>query len=163
MSLPFLNRRKFLTTACLGGAAAAALGPFAPAQAQTGFAPTQTMRGGSNNYRPNAPLVESLGKGFIVTGSVRLAGSGAPLADTRIQIWAATTLGGEREPRNHGSVLTDANGVYRLEMEQIVPNFGQPHAHLAYDDAAYKTVFLRPLMSSPSDTSVTADFILAPT
>lgn len=44
-------------------------------------------------------------------------------------------LGGEREPRNHGSVLTAADGSFRLEMEQIVPNFGQPHAHLAYHPA----------------------------
>ena len=79
----------------------------------------------------------------------------------RIQIWAATTLGGEREPRNHGSVLTRADGSYALEMEQIVPNFGQPHAHLAYDDSAFKTVFLRPVMPSARDTSLRADFVLA--
>ena len=120
------------------------------------------MRGGSNNYSPNAPLVESLGSGFIMSGMVRQAGTGAPLPDVRIQIWAATTLGGEREPRNHGSVLTKADGSYSLEMEQIVPNFGQPHAHLAYDDAAFKTVFLRPVMPSASDTSLAADFVLSP-
>ena len=39
---------------------------------------------------------------------------------------------------------------------------GQPHAHLAYDDGAFDTVFLRPVMPSASDTSVTADFVLAP-
>ena len=59
-------------------------------------------------------------------------------------------------------MLTAADGSFRLEMEQIVPNFGQPHAHLAYDDGAYETVFLRPLMRSASDTSVSADFVLAP-
>ena len=53
-------------------------------------------------------------------------------------------------------------GQFELEMEQIVPNFGQPHAHLAYDDADFQTVFQRPVMPSASDTSVTADFVLAP-
>ena len=120
------------------------------------------MRGGSNNYSPNAPLVESLGTGFVMSGVVRQAGTGKPLEGVRIQIWAATTIGGEREPRNHGSVLTKADGSYSLEMEQIVPNFGQPHAHLAYDDAAFKTVFLRPVMPSASDTSLAADFVLSP-
>ena len=85
-----------------------------------------------------------------------------PLPNVRIQIWAATTLGGEREPCNHGSVLTREDGAFELEMMQIVPNFGQPHAHLAYDDGAYRTVFLRPVMPSASDASVTADFVLAP-
>jgi len=47
-------------------------------------------------------------------------------------------------------------------MEQIVPNFGQLHAHLAYDEAKLETVFLRPVMPSAQDTSLTADFVLAP-
>ncbi|MTH77921.1 twin-arginine translocation pathway signal [Paracoccus aestuariivivens] len=132
-----------------------------PAQARS-LAPTQTMRGGSNNYRPNAPLVKSLGSGFVVSGLVRQAGNGASLKGVRIQIWAATTLGGEREPRNHGSVLTASDGSFRLEMEQIVPNFGQPHAHLAYDDGVFQTVFLRPVMGSARDTSLRTEFILAP-
>lgn len=160
LKTPFYNRRSFLITTGLAGAAAPLTG-IAPAFAQ-GLAPTQSMRGGSNNYRPDAPLVDRLGRGFWVTGKVRRAGDGAPLEGVRIQIWAATTLGGEREPRNHGSVLTASDGSFRLETEQIVPNFGQPHAHLAYDDGAFDTVFLRPVMPSASDTSVNADFVLAP-
>lgn len=163
MNSPFYNRRSFLVGAGLAGAALAQ-GPgglISPAFANA-FSPTRSMRGGSNNYRPNAPMVERLGSGFFVRGKVLQAGRGAPLEGVRIQIWAATVIGGEREPRNHGSVLTRADGSYELEMEQIVPNFGQPHAHLAYDDGKYQTVFLRPVMPSASDTSVSADFVLAP-
>ncbi len=164
MTVSIATRRKFLIGAGLTGAALAGGLPrmIVPAQAATQFAPTQTMRGGSNNYRPNAPLVEQLGTGFIMSGLVLKAGTGEPLEGVRIQIWAATTLGGEREPRNHGSVLTRADGTYSLEMPQVVPNFGQPHGHLAYDDADFETVFLRPVMPSASDTSLRADFILAP-
>jgi len=163
MNSSLFNRRAFLVSAGAAGLTLAQgpLGLAAPALA-SGLAPTPTMRGGSNNYRPNAPLVDRLGSGFWVTGMVRRAGDGAPLSGVRIQIWAATVLGGEREPRNHGSVLTAADGRFRLEMEQIVPNFGQPHAHLAYDDDAFETVFLRPVMPSARDTSVSADFVLAP-
>jgi hypothetical protein len=133
----------------------------APAAAATPLAATPSMPGGSNNYIPKAPLVSNLGKGFLVSGTVRRAGTGDPLANIRVQIWAATQRGGEREPSNHGSVLTDANGMFRLEMSQILPSFGQPHAHLAYDDQAFETVFLRPVMASKSDTSVQAHFVLA--
>ena len=156
---PFYNRRTFLMAA--SAASAGLIGAPGPAWA-AGLQPTQTMRGGANNYRPNAPLVDKLGDGFFVRGRVLRAGDGAPLGGVRIQIWAATVLGGEREPRNHGSVLTRADGSYELEMEQIVPNFGQPHAHLAYDDGVFRTVFLRPVMPSARDTSVSADFVLAP-
>ncbi len=159
MHAPFYNRRSFIRTATLATAATTLTGLSTTARAQT-LAPTQTMRGGSNNYRPNAPLVDALGEGFLMSGLVRDAQSGDPLGNVRIQIWAATTLGGEREPRNHGSVLTHADGTYQLEMPQIVPNFGQPHAHLAYDDADFETVFLRPVMASATDTSLQVDFNL---
>jgi len=139
-----------------------ASGLLVPARAQ-GVAPTLTMRGGSNNYLPGAPIVERIGKGgFWMTGTVRRAGDGAPLAGQRIQIWAHTTEGHERDPHSHGATLTDENGEFRLEMPQIVPAFGQPHGHLAYDSGEFKTVFLRPIMPSAGDSSLSADFVLEP-
>ncbi len=52
--------------------------------------------------------------------------------------------------------------MFRLEMPQIVPAFGQPHGHLAYDSGEYKTVFLRPVMPSSKDPSLEAHFVLEP-
>ncbi|NND92695.1 MAG: twin-arginine translocation pathway signal [Granulosicoccus sp.] len=163
MTSPDINRRTFLIGAGLGSAAllTGSFNFMSPVRAQSSLPATRSMRGGSNNYRPNAPLVDNLGTGFLVHGTVRRAGAGEPLANLRIQIWAATARGGEREPSNHGSVLTASDGSFQLEMSQIVPNFGQPHAHLAYDDGDFETVFLRPVMSSRSDTSVQAHFVLA--
>ncbi len=133
-----------------------------PARAKE-LAPTRSMPGGSNNYRPGAPIVERIGGGgFWMSGTVRRAGDGAPLAGQRIQIWAHTTEGYERDPQSHGATLTDENGEFRLEMPQIVPAFGQPHGHLAYDSGEFETVFLRPVMSSSKDTSLEAHFVLKP-
>lgn len=156
-----LTRRTLL--AAVGAAAATGTsGLLVPARAQ-GLAPTPSMRGGSNNYLPGAKVVERIGGGgFWMTGTVRRAGDGAPLAGTRIQIWAHTTEGHERDPHSHGATLTDENGVFRLEMPQIVPAFGQPHGHLAYDNGGFETVFLRPVMRSSRDTSLEAHFVLKP-
>lgn len=129
----------------------------------TSVAATPSMRGGANNYRPGAPIVEKIGGGgFWMSGTVRRAGDGAPLAGQRIQIWAHTTEGHERDPQSHGATLTDANGRFGLEMPQIVPAFGQAHAHLAYDSGEFETVFLRPLLGSSKDTSLEAHFVLQP-
>ncbi|MBO6538531.1 MAG: twin-arginine translocation pathway signal [Rhizobiaceae bacterium] len=153
------DRRTLLTGSL---AAAGWAGLAIPARAQ-GLAPTQSMRGGANNYLPGAPVVERIGGGgFWMSGTVRRAGDGAPLAGQRIQIWAHTTEGHERDPHSHGATLTDENGVFRLEMPQIVPAFGQPHGHLAYDSGEFETVFLRPVMSSSKDTSLEARFVLQP-
>ena len=156
-----LNRRNLLTA---GGSVLVTAGSelLLPARAQ-GVAPTQTMSGGANNYRKGAAIVDRIGKGgFWMSGTVRRAGDGAPLAGQRIQIWAHTTEGQEHEPQSHGATLTDKNGAFRLEMPQIVPVFGQPHGHLAYDSAEFKTVFLRPIMKSAKDKSLEAHFILQP-
>ncbi|MFZ5732027.1 MAG: Twin-arginine translocation pathway signal [Pseudomonadota bacterium] len=164
MSNVMLNRRGLLAA---GGSMIIATGAstfLLPASAQ-GLAPTQSMPGGANNYAANkgAPIVERIGKGgFWMSGTVRRAGDGAPLAGQRIQIWAHTVEGREGDQRSHGATLTDKNGVFRLEMPQIVPIFGQPHGHLAYDSGEFKTVFLRPVMKSAKDTSLEGHFVLEP-
>ncbi len=164
MSRVLKKRRQFLIMS-----AASSTAILAGAVSQTALAKeldaTETMRGGANNYRPGAPLVDRIGGGgFWMTGSVRRAGDGEPLVGRRIQMWAHTTEGHERDDRSHGAVLTDSNGMFRLEMPQIVPAFGQAHAHLAYDaefdDGGFKTVFLRPLMASSKDKTLNVDFVL---
>lgn len=161
MTALLLDRRRFLAAGSTMVATALAGWPT-PTRAG-GLAATRTMAGGSNNYLRGAPIVERIGRGgFWMTGTVRRAGDGAPLAGQRIQIWAHTTEGQERDPHSHGATLTDANGVFRLEMPQIVPAFGQPHGHLAYDSGAFETVFLRPVMSSAKDTHLEAHFVLQP-
>lgn len=165
MTNPNLTRRTVVATA---GAALiiCTSGVTHPARAQT-LAATPSMRGGANNYRPGAPILERIGNGgFLTTGTVRRAGDGAPLGGRRIQVWAHTTEGHERDARSHGATLTDADGVFRIEMPQIVPAFGQPHGHLAYDsdfdDGGFETVFLRPVMAQASDTSLHVEFVLRP-
>jgi hypothetical protein len=160
MTTLILNRRNLLA----GGGCVLATGisGLQPASAQ-GIAPTRSMSGGSNNYRKGAAIVARIGNGgFWMSGTVRRAGDGAPLGGQRIQIWAHTTEGQEHEPQSHGATLTDKEGKFRLEMPQIVPIFGQPHGHLAYDSGEFETVFLRPVMRSAKDKSLEAHFVLQP-
>lgn len=160
MTTILLNRRRFLAAG--GSVLTTSISGLIPASAKD-LAPTLSMQGGSNNYRPGAPIVDRIGRGgFWMTGTVRRAGDGAPLARQRIQIWAHTTEGYENDQRSHGATLTDANGMFRLEMPQIIPAFGQPHGHLAYDSGEFETVFLRPVMPSAKNTSLEAHFVLRP-
>lgn len=161
MTPSMFTRRAILVA---GGGFVAAIGSshIVPARAKD-LPPTPSMRGGANNYQPGAPIVKRIGGGgFFMTGTVRRAGDGEPLAGQRIQIWAHTTEGYESDPQSHGATLTDANGKFRLEMPQIVPAFGQAHGHLAYDSGDFEKVFLRPVMASSKDTTLNADFVLKP-
>ena len=157
-----LNRRNLLLAAGGSVLTTGVSGLLLPARAE-GLAPTPSMPGGANNYTRGAQVVERIGKGgFWMTGTVRRAGDGAPLAGQRVHIWAHTTEGQEHEPQSHGATLTDKNGAFRLEMPQIIPIFGQPHGHLAYDSGDFETVFLRPVMASAKVTSLEAHFVLQP-
>jgi hypothetical protein len=162
------RRALLLAGAAAAGAIAAAGAPLlAPTARAQGLAPTPTMRGGANNYLPGAPIVERIGGGgFLMTGTVRRAGDGAPPEGIRIQVWAHTTEGHERDWHSHGATLTGPDGTFSIEMPQIVPAFGQPHGHLAYDAehgrGGFETVFLRPVMRSARETTLAAHFVLRP-
>ncbi len=120
--------------------------------------PTESNPGGTNNYIPDAPERTSLGKGFIITGSVRAARGCRPLSDVRIQVWLATETGGEQD--NRASVRTDDNGRYRIETAPTVPQFGEPNIHVAYADGEYREVFIRRVVDL-DDTRARVDLTLA--
>lgn len=96
-----MSDTRFERRAVLAAGAAFAVAGLAglaiPARA-AGLAATPSMRGGANNYMPGAPIVERIGGGgFLMSGTVLRAGDGAPLVGQRIQIWAHTTEGSERD------------------------------------------------------------------
>ena len=102
---------------------------------------TESNPGGDNNYIPDAPELDSLGSGFIITGRVRAARACEPLEGVRVQVWLATETGGEQD--NRATVRTDARGRYRIETAPTIPQFGEPNIHVAYDGNEYRPVFIR--------------------
>ena len=84
--------------------------PLAAASSRPGFPVSCSRpRAGSRTDPFDAGRIQQLppgradrgrigGGGFWMTGTVRRAGDGAPLAGQRIQIWAHTTEGQERRP-----------------------------------------------------------------
>ena len=104
-------------------------------------AATQGNPGGTNNYIPDAPYLDSLGRGFVITGLVRSARGCRPLEDVRIQVWLATETGSEQD--NRASVRTGSDGRYRIETAPTIAQFGEPNIHVGYDDGRYREVFIR--------------------
>ena len=104
-------------------------------------AATQGNPGGTNNYIPDAPYLDSLGRGFVITGLVRSARGCRPLDDVRVQVWLATETGSEQD--NRASVRTGTDGRYRIETAPTIAQFGEPNIHVGYDDGRYREVFIR--------------------
>jgi len=120
---------------------------------------TESNPGGTNNYIPNAPPLDSLGSGFVITGLVRSADGCRALRDVRVQVWLATETGGEQD--NRTSVRTDAEGRYRIETAPTIPQFGEPNIHVGYDDGDYGEVFIRRVVDLDDERAV-VDLTLAP-
>ena len=120
--------------------------------------PTESNPGGTNNYIPDAPALDSLGTGFVITGLVRSADGCEPLEDVRIQVWLATETGGEQD--NRASVRTGDDGRYRIETAPTVPQFGEPNIHVGYDDEEYGEVFIRRVVDLDDERAV-VDLTLA--
>jgi hypothetical protein len=119
---------------------------------------TESNPGGTNNYIPDAPLRDDLGEGFVVTGLVRSAAGCRPLEGVRVQVWLATATGGEQD--NRASVLTGADGRFRIRTAPTVPQFGEPNIHVAYDGDAFRPVFIRRVVDE-DDTRAVVNLTLA--
>ncbi|WP_116707667.1 twin-arginine translocation pathway signal [Actinomycetospora cinnamomea] len=142
-----------------GGAGAA--GPAAAATVGPGSTctPTLTNPGGRNNYRPDAPRDVPLGRGLEITGVVRDTLC-RPLPGVPVQVWLQTASGSERE--NRTTVLTDADGRYRVETDPAVSQFGEPNVHVAHDaEGPWRDVFQRHVVDT-DDTLAVVDLVLVP-
>ncbi len=120
--------------------------------------PTESNPGGTNNYIPDAPELDSLGEGFVITGLVRSANGCRPLEDVRVQVWLATETGGEQD--NRASVRTGPDGRYRIETAPTINQFGEPNIHVGYDDGKYREVFIRRVVDL-DDRRAVVDLTLA--
>lgn len=123
-----------------------------PQRAQRRCKATQSNPGGTNNYIPDAPRRDSLGRGFVITGLVRSAAGCRPLEGVRVQVWLATETGGEQD--NRASVRTGADGRYRIETAPTVAQFGEPNIHVGYDDDEYRAVFIRRVVDLDDERAV---------
>ena len=126
--------------------------PTARERAERRCKATQSNPGGTNNYLPDAPALDSLGSGFVITGLVRSADGCRPLENVRIQVWLATETGGEQD--NRASVRTGSDGRYRIETAPTVPQFGEPNIHVGYDDGKYGEVFIRRVVDLDDERAV---------
>jgi hypothetical protein len=119
---------------------------------------TESNPGGTNNYIPDAPELDSLGEGFVITGLVRSARGCQPLEDVPVQVWLATQTGGEQD--NRATVRTGPDGRYRIETAPTVAQFGEPNIHVGYDGGDYREVFIRRVVDL-DDRRAVVDLTLA--
>lgn len=89
-------------------------------------------------YRPNAPLRNTIGKGYVLSGTVRSADDCRPLQNVRIEIWQVGP-GGTYDNDHRATLFSDRNGRYRLETSFPPPYAGRPsHIHILIDAKGFE-------------------------
>jgi protocatechuate 3,4-dioxygenase beta subunit len=89
-------------------------------------------------YRPNAPERTSIGKGYLLSGTVRSAGDCRPLHNVRIEIWQAGP-DGTYDDAHRSTLFSDHAGRYRLQTS-MPPPYGRrpPHIHILVDAKGFE-------------------------
>ncbi len=89
-------------------------------------------------YRPNAPERSSIGKGYILSGTVRSAGDCRPLHNVRIEIWQVGPDGSYGDA-HRATLFSDHTGRYRLETSYPPPYGPRPsHIHILVDAKGFE-------------------------
>jgi len=81
-------------------------------------------------YRPNAPVREAVGKGYLLTGTVLSAGDCRPLPGALVELWLVNPQG-EYDDAHRATVFADRRGGYRFESNRPTDYFNRkPHIHI---------------------------------
>ncbi len=91
-------------------------------------------------YKPDAPQRSSVGKGYVLTGTIRSAADCTPLAKAAIEVWMANP-DGEYDDQHRATVISDDAGAYRFESHRP-PDYGfrPPHIHFRVTAEGFKTL-----------------------
>jgi protocatechuate 3,4-dioxygenase beta subunit len=128
--------------------------------AQPGCTPTAPDAEGPF-YKPNAPERASIGRGLVVAGTVRTAGSCAPIPRARVEWWQANSQG-EYDDAHRASQTADGEGRYRFEtsLPGVYPG-RPPHLHVRVVAPGHRPLTTQ-LYPQPGQTEIPFDFVLRP-
>ena len=89
-------------------------------------------------YRPNAPERSSIGKGYLLSGTVRSASDCRPLHNVRIEIWQVGP-DGTYDDAHRATLFSDHAGRYRLQTSKPPPYGPRPsHIHILVDAKGFE-------------------------
>ena len=91
-------------------------------------------------YKPNAPLRDSVGKGYNLNGRVMSSRDCSPVPQAQIELWMAGPDGDYRDDYR-ATVMPDESGEYRFESHSPPSYLSRPpHIHVRVTADGFKTL-----------------------
>jgi protocatechuate 3,4-dioxygenase beta subunit len=108
-------------------------------------------------YKAGAPLRDSVGKGYELTGKVLSSKDCAPIKEARIELWMAGS-DGEYKDNYRATVLANESGQYEFE-SHLPPAYlsRPPHIHIRVTADGFNTLSTQ---HYPAEGSSNAEFDL---
>jgi protocatechuate 3,4-dioxygenase beta subunit len=129
-------------------------------EAESACAPTPPDAEGPF-FKPDAPERSSIGRGLLVAGTVRTAGSCAPIPGARIEWWQANARG-QYDDLHRASQMADVGGRYRFETSVPGVYPGRPrHLHVKVSAPGHRTLTTQ-LYPKAGQAEILFDFVLRP-
>ena len=90
-------------------------------------------------YKPDAPLRNAVGEGYVLEGVVRSAVDCSPIVNGRIEFWLAGPKGNYDD--EHRATIVTGTGEYRFE-SNYPPGYASrpPHIHIRVSAEGYRTL-----------------------
>lgn len=112
-------------------------------------------------YRPNAPVRNSIGTGYVLSGTVRSAGDCRPLPNVRIEIWQAGPDGSYSD-QYRATLFSDSAGRYSLQTFFPPPYGRRPsHIHMLVDAKGFEGLITQHYPKK-NTTKAIYDLVLVP-
>ena len=91
-------------------------------------------------YKPDAPVRNVIGSGYVLTGTVRSSADCGIISEARIEAWQAGP-DGKYADAYRATFVSDASGQFRLQTDQPPGySFRPPHIHIRVAVSGYKTL-----------------------
>lgn len=89
-------------------------------------------------YKPGAPVRSVLGRGYLLSGTVRSSRDCAPIPGARVEIWHASP-NGSYDDAHRATLYADRSGRYRLETSLPAGYASRPpHIHILVDAKGFE-------------------------
>ena len=167
---PFVTAALFLgMVLATGGTSASAQRPAAPAAPSSaplsllpaGRCPPTPPESLGPFYQPHAPLRNRVGRGYVLSGTVRAALRCTPLRTARLELWLANPRG-VYDDAHRATLRVNARGVYRFESNVPVAYSGRPpHIHIRVTAPGFRTLVTQHY-PRPGQRRAVFDLVLVP-
>jgi len=112
-------------------------------------------------YRPDAAERTSVGKGYVLAGSVRSSADCSPISHAKVEFWMAGPYG-EYGEEFLETLFSSRTGAFRFENHGPPPYFGRPpHIHIRVSVPGFR-VLVTQHYPEPDSTAAVFDLVFVP-